>query len=210
MAAREKTLVAALAVLSFALGVMAGSILLSRGDAPDVAAGPQSIDTEQPHGDADLIERLRVLYRQFDQLVTDVSSMSRTDPPPSDMDERLEDMSERLEAYETSSQSLEQAIMNQEWVTTPPTLEQLRNASPEPRWTEIEPLRELYGQDRRHAARRSVQFLTYEEILFRFGRPTTISPKGAWYYTRPGKDGVRGYTMQLTFLGEYMRGIQFS
>ena len=223
MAAREKTLIVALVGLSFAMGVMVGSTLLSREDAREVAAGRQANGFEKPQDEAYLDERFEMLSAQLDQIATELSSVRGTPlsalqapaaPPergPVSVDEpdALPDVLEQLRALEASIRSLEHAIKSQEWVTTPPTLEQLRSASPEPRWGEIEPLRGLYKQGRHDEARSFVHYLTYDEILSKFGRPTHISSNGNWYYTRTGEFGGSLYTMQLTFLDGYVTRIHF-
>ena len=78
MVPRERTLVAALAGLSFAAGVMVGSTLLSRKDASEVAAGSQGRGTEQSQEDQRLEEIVETLLSRLDQIAIESSSAQST------------------------------------------------------------------------------------------------------------------------------------
>lgn len=77
-----------------------------------------------------------------------------------------------------------------------PPIHVVKGATPSPNWAALENLWRAWKQDE-EAAKASVRFLTYEEVLNRFGAPDRVGRKTmwTWFYERDRQQGPPGLVM---------------
>lgn len=106
---------------------------------------------------------------------------------------------EQLAALRTELQSLRQALTEHTLPARFPTLEALR-AAPEMNTPAIEGLHAL-GCAGGSALRESVRWLSQDEVLARYGRPSSIKPNGVWFYRLEGRSW---WNVSLEFVEDYV------
>jgi hypothetical protein len=109
--------------------------------------------------------------------------------------------SDRLRRIELELEAIRETIKEQVWIQSPPTIEQLRLAPQAPIWAELNSFCELYKADEL-AARESVLGRSYDEVLTRFGMPSTIEPT-EWRYQHRGSS----CWFQLDFVNGFVGGV---
>jgi len=210
MASNTATIVAT-TLIGAACGLLAGLALGNRSNQPgiqgtDAAAPCQSASA--PFDSSAIESKLEEVQRGLAELRSLVAGqVSLSDRTPIVTDSPASMASEpaaigpdqvRLRAIELELAAIRETIKEQVWIQSPPTVEQLQRAPNAPVVAEVEALMNWLVQDDR-AARESIVGQSYDEVLARFGRPSTIQPKKWWYMGNPS-----GRTLTFEFVNGYV------
>jgi hypothetical protein len=205
--------IAAAAIVGVAVGTALGAWVF-RGK-PAAAADSQTISRVELREENErlarsLQQRIDELGSRIDAIAARSAGSSRqTSPSPpagavtTEPESKPEALAARLGRLEQRIETMTAALEAHGRVAIYPTAEQLRAARKPADWTEIARLSAAFVGER-EAGLSMVRFLTFDEILGRFGPPTTINAQGNWFYERPEGIALGPETIELDFVNGYV------
>jgi hypothetical protein len=119
-------------------------------------------------------------------------------------------MAEELAALRAAVESLRGALAERGMTARFPSLEMIR-AAPEINLRELEDLRARAngGPDLRNAMRESTRWMSQEDVLARYGRPSRITPEnGTWVYTLQRQDDGNNRRVEFRFVENYVTYVE--
>jgi hypothetical protein len=207
--------VARLAVAAI-VGVVVGTALgawMFRGSS---ASGPDPAGTVRAEVREENERLARSLERRIDELAVRIDQIaSRSAAPlresvpapttsaPTDGDPKPEDPSAELGRIEQKLEAMTNALEAHGRMAVYPSIEQLRSARKSIDRGEIARVSAAFVGDRENGLA-MVRFLTFDEILQRFGPPTTINAEGNWFYERREGETLGPETLELDFVNGYV------
>ena len=199
------------AVVGVAVGLSVGAWIFRR--APTTGADSSALVRAEVREEN---ERLaRSLERRLDELAARIdtiasrSSGHETAPAPvlgatsTDADPKPEDLSSQIGGLERKIETMTSGLEAHGRMAVYPSAEQLRAARPSIDRKEIARLSAAFVGDR-ETGLAMVRFHTFDEILQRFGAPSTINAPGNWFYERPEGETLGPETLELDFVNGYV------
>jgi hypothetical protein len=122
---------------------------------------------------------------------------------PTDAHPETEDLAAALGRLEQRIETMSSALAAQKRIAVYPSAEQLRAHRTSIDWGEIARLSAAFVGDR-ETGLAMVRYLTFDEILERFGPPSTINPAGNWFYERREGETLGPETLELDFVNGYV------
>jgi exonuclease VII large subunit len=158
-------------------------------------------------------DQLTDMRRHIDELPAFTRSATPTREPaatstsvapavPNDLDLRIAELEQQLAA-------LTKAIEAHQKLVLYPKVEEMRAARKTVDRALIAQVSETLVRDR-EAAFNMVRYLTFAEVLERFGAPTGFVEEGAWYYERPQGQTLGPESFHLYFVNGYVVGASSS
>ena len=201
------------AVVGVAVGLSVGAWIFRR--APTTGADSSALVRAEVREEN---ERLaRSLERRLDELAARIDQLaSRSSGPvresvsanaagsmPTDAGSKPEDLQSQIGRLERKIETMTSGLEAHGRMAVYPSAEQLRAARPSIDRKEIARLSAAFVGDR-ETGLAMVRFLTFDEILQRFGAPSTINAAGNWYYERPEGETLGPETLELDFVNGYV------
>jgi len=113
------------------------------------------------------------------------------------------DLEARFDRLEQGLASLAKAIETHRQLVTYPAASQLRAALRAIDWALIARVSDAMCRDHDEGLA-LVRYLTFDEVLERFGAPTTINADGNWFYERPEGQTLGPEDFELDFVNGYV------
>jgi hypothetical protein len=128
------------------------------------------------------------------------------EPSSAAWDAQISALRDQVQALSKLHESLLQALSDPAIPANFPTLELLRQSPKEQDWSKLQAILDEYARSGESimAVTERFRWMSQEEILQTYGRPTEISESGVWTYARPNAAPGQFNNIDFIFVNDYV------
>lgn len=121
------------------------------------------------------------------------------------LDAQVETLREQVEAMGSLLEALRKSLAEGSMPAILPSLELLNRWPAEQNWSQLQQV--IESRDDYEGLMNRLRWMSQDDVLRTYGRPTWISESGLWTYDRPGAKG-RPASVQFTFTQDYVMQVR--